>query len=533
MTDEQKRALALARARQRAAQAQQGGAAQQGQEPIATTPDGGRVLRRSDGSLTFTSPGYATSDQDVIARIMKGATPAQASDFTPEVSSGGTAASAARGALQGLTFGFGDEITARGASLLSGREYDAELSAERQRLAKGREDHPVASIGSEVAGAVAAPAAAFKALNNAGFFARSATSSGVAAASGGLYGFGAGEGGAGERLDNAKLTGAISGGIGALAPGGGALAKALFDRVSKSRAPQIAANNAPSTSVLRAQAQKLFEKADNAPALDRSALTSAAEGISQRAERAGLDEALTPQADRAVSRVLDAATDPAPQIPFRDLDILRRQASVPAGNRGNRIESAIGSRLVDDLDDVVEAASPQLGQDVAQARDLWGRLRRTELLEDAASTAQNQSSGVENGLRIEYRKILNNPRKRRGFSKEEIAAMERVVRGSTANNVLKRAGKLGVGVGQQSNSLLALTGTAGGVALAGPAGLAVPILGTAAQKLAERGTRKSAERARNLTAAGGVQNIPQLSQFQRLLAESIARRSANAVEAVR
>lgn len=47
----------------------------EGPQPIATTQDGGQVFRGADGKLSFKSPGYATNDQDAIARIMEGATP--------------------------------------------------------------------------------------------------------------------------------------------------------------------------------------------------------------------------------------------------------------------------------------------------------------------------------------------------------------------------------------------------------------------------------------------------------------------------
>lgn len=44
-------------------------------QPIATTKDGGQIFRMADGKLAFRSPGYATNDQDAIARLMEGATP--------------------------------------------------------------------------------------------------------------------------------------------------------------------------------------------------------------------------------------------------------------------------------------------------------------------------------------------------------------------------------------------------------------------------------------------------------------------------
>lgn len=50
--------------------------AQRGEDVVARTEGGGRVVRQRDGSLAFTSPGYSTTDQDAIAQIMEGATPA-------------------------------------------------------------------------------------------------------------------------------------------------------------------------------------------------------------------------------------------------------------------------------------------------------------------------------------------------------------------------------------------------------------------------------------------------------------------------
>ena len=57
---------------------------QEGPQPIATTRDGGQVFRMADGKLSFKSPGYATNDQDAIARIMEGATPIQEAQRTTD-----------------------------------------------------------------------------------------------------------------------------------------------------------------------------------------------------------------------------------------------------------------------------------------------------------------------------------------------------------------------------------------------------------------------------------------------------------------
>jgi len=173
---------------------------------------------------------------------------------------------------------------------------------------------------------------------------------------------------------------------------------------------------------------------------------------------------------------------------------------------------------------------------VAEARTLWGSMRRSEMIDEAFNRAQNHASGFENGLRSQFRSILNNPQKRRGLSADEIAAMERVVRGSVGTNVLNKLGKLGVGLNQQSNSLMALLGAAGGAAATGGSllgGAAVPIAGTIAQKLGQRGTRRAADFARALSASGGQVPRPQISTMQRLMLEDLVRRGAHTTEAVR
>lgn len=206
-------------------------AGQQGQpfEPpvLYTTKDGGRIYRNSDGKLGYVSEGFATSDQDTIARLLEGATPAEASSWEPIVDPGGADMSGMRGAIQGLTFGLGDEIVARGASTLSGRPYELELKAERQRLKQSREEHPVATYGGEFAGGMATAltgiGAAGQAATRTGQVARTA---GIGAAEGGVYGFNSGEGGFENRVKSGG-DGAAFGAFGGVAarPVGAGLSK--------------------------------------------------------------------------------------------------------------------------------------------------------------------------------------------------------------------------------------------------------------------------------------------------------------------
>lgn len=192
---------------------------------IATTADGGVVRRSNDGTLGFSSPGMSTNDQETIRRIMRGATPVDAS-LVSNIDAGGGVGAAMRGALQGLTFGLGDEIVARGVSALGGKSYDAELQLERARINKGQDQNPGAYYSGMIPGAAAASLAGWGALGvgakGATGLGTAARGAGMGAAEGALYGAGSGEGTRGriEEMVRGVKYGALVGGAAPAVVGG-------------------------------------------------------------------------------------------------------------------------------------------------------------------------------------------------------------------------------------------------------------------------------------------------------------------------
>ena len=196
---------------------------------------GGRIVQGSNGEVSFVSPGYSTTDPAIIRRIMDGVAPAEASAMEAPVSTGGRAGIGARGALQGLTFGGGDEIVAAGQSAFSSTPYPVALEQERSRVRQGREESPVVAYGSEIAGA-AVPSAmlGYGALNaNAGLLGRSLTGAGIGAGEGATYGFLSGEGTMGQRAESAMNGGLIGGAAGGALPSVFSMARAGARRVAE------------------------------------------------------------------------------------------------------------------------------------------------------------------------------------------------------------------------------------------------------------------------------------------------------------
>lgn len=154
---------------------------------------------------------------------------------------------------QGAAFGFGDELTALEAALLGrtpggeffqydqpyGQRYEQALGAERGQQERFREERPIAATGAEAAGAVATalatPLGVLGApVRGASMLANAGRAGAAGAGLGAVYGFGSGEGGAGQRAENAALPTLVGGGVGAAIPfvgqGVGRLTRSLMQR---------------------------------------------------------------------------------------------------------------------------------------------------------------------------------------------------------------------------------------------------------------------------------------------------------------
>lgn len=496
MNKEQQKALALAKARRRRAETE-----------TASYLDGlnGSVVPRI-GAL-----GEPTTIQE-LAENYKPDTRSQEEKMR-DMGKGrdmGPVMSGLVGAAQGGTFGLSDEIIARAMSASPSITYDDALAFNRGILDGAREKAPVAAIGGEALGSILMPAAAFS--KGKTLFGTAVKSAGLGGLLGGAYGFGAGEGGAVERGKNAIGAGLLSAGIGAAIPAISSAANKLYTGAKARAAAKATALVAPSSDDLRSGANAIYDAADLVP-LPRQSFAASTQGAIGAAARKGLDADLTPGAAKVADRMTDAAAASDPAITFGELDILRRKAAVPAGNLANKTESAIGSGFVDAIDDFVDNVDPSLSDAVGKARDMWGRLRRSELVQKAITRASTAASGVENGLRVEFRAILRDPKKMRGFSPSERDAISAVAKGTTFGNIMKKLGVVGISSGGGGSGLGLATGTGFGATVGtmvgGPIGGAIgatipPVIGSVAKKLSERSTVKAAEMARGLAAAGGV-----------------------------
>lgn len=318
----------------------------------------------------------------------------------------------------------------------------------------------------------------------------------TAAASAGAFGE------LGEEIggDTGKITGQI---LGSFAPSAALL-------TAKQSARGLLAQSSPEIKQLKGAARDLYKQIDNlGVTVKPEAVERLSSGLSSEMRKQGFNQRIHPKVSAALDEVSKAASE-GPQK-LEDIDILRRVAQSAARSM-EPDEARLGSIMIEKIDDFLDAAGPatltggkssDAGVLYKQARGLWGRARKAEILEGAFEKAKNQASGFENGLRVQFRSILNNKKLSRGFNEQELEAMRKVVRGGTAENIAKAIGRFGFTEGQATNMLLSSLGVAGGAAVGGaPGAVAVPVIGQVSRNLAQRLTRKNAEFASQIVRSG-------------------------------
>lgn len=204
-----------------------------------------------------------------------------------------------------------------------------------------------------------------------------------------------------------------------------------------------------------------------------------------------------------------------------DLELLRRSLRNVAGDKMDDAAQALSSRMIDKLDDLVDGLSSasvqtsgQSGRPVVdalkEARQMYRIGKKSQLIEDAILRAENAASGVENGLRNEFRKFLNNPSLRKNFTDAELAAIQQVVKGDLPTNALRWFGSFGYPIDQGRSFLGSAMGGGAGAAIGsmvgGPAGAAIggiglPAAGTAARYAALQSTQNAARLAEQAVKA--------------------------------
>ena len=375
------------------------------------------------------------------------------------------------------------------------------------------ERSPVADMAGAVTGGVAgaipvvrgAQALGLGLKAGAGLGARMTAGAAGGAGMGAVYGFDQAD--AGERVQGATsgmLTGAALGGaIPAVGAGIRKVGGSVARRLSNAPKPQII----PS-SQLADEASALYRQAEQSGVtIKPSAMSRALANMEISAGR--INEKLRPKTAGIVEEIQSLKNKP---ITLEELDELRQvvgramKAADPDDVRTLQRMKTTLDAFADNQITPKDITGDISGFDfIKKAREVYSRKAKASTLEEMIERAQNQATGLENGLVIEFRKLANNAKKMKAFSPEEQQLIKDVVRRSGGHSVLRAIGMLSPNStfgGLTTGGALVGGGVLPGAALGG--------VGYGARRGAEALTRAQANRAMSAITSGNMPSIPPL-----------------------
>ena len=264
--------------------------------------------------------------------------------------------------------------------------------------------------------------------------------------------------------------------------------------------------SAPEVEQIKNASRAIYKEIDELNVVAKpSATRSLVDRVVNTANKQRVNKVLTPKSAEAVRIFKEELKSKQPKT-LSDFDDLRKTAQIAASSL-DPADARIGIAMIDEIDEFLDALPSgafkgpdaktvgSIGARYKSARKLWGRARRAEIISEAFSKADLQASGFENGIRTQLRSILNNKKRSRFFTKDELSSMRDVVKGDVSTNTLKLIGRLGFSEGAATNIL----GGLGGLAVLGPA---APVVGQISRKIAQVATQKAANQVDNLIRSG-------------------------------
>lgn len=297
------------------------------------------------------------------------------------------------------------------------------------------------------------------------------------------------------------------------------------EKVLIKEAKKAVVDNTPNVEKLKGASQELYKSLDDSNIkVNIQPYNKFTTKLEQKLIKEGLDIDLTPKANNVLKRI---SAEKGQVHSLSDMTKLRKFAQNAAGTL-DPSDARLGKIIISELDDflgtsgegifkfpiseklrgigserlvkeMVDMEHRHLTRTIDAARDLYGRAKRSELINEAFSNASLAAGGIESGLKSEFTRLLKNKKTKKLFKPHEVVAMNEVAKRPLGRNAARALGKLGFSEG----NVLGLV--VGGGALAAGGGLpslAIPAIGEAAKRVASKMAKSSAKRAQDAVASG-------------------------------
>jgi hypothetical protein len=423
-------------------------------------------------------------------------------------------------ALDGYTFGLGDNVTsAITAGLVSpfsdrtfGDVYNAEQSDKAKAIQFAQENSPKMAMAANIGGSVLSASGLAKGgLTLAG--------RGGTTAMTGIKGLMARSGlmaAEGEAYNAASAVGhneTYTPGLGLLAgAGGNVVGEGLAAGASKLFGAATKKAVVPSYDEIAAQAAQKYRAADAEGVIySPSALKGLLSNVEGDFASRTFEPIAQPGANVAYG-LLKKRIDAGQPMTAEGLKAIRSIAGeqfIPGKASNNALLNMVKQRIDDfsmnpNPSNVIAGNAPKAAMLRKEADKLYSQQKKIETVRKAVDLAEHRAArtgnggNLENTVKQELDKISTSPKKGRGFTPDELAAVDDVVKNQTFRDVLRTAGKLS----PFRHGGAALVGGAGMLYEPVTAGLLMAA-GTAARGLGGAIQKSKVKKIERLIAAGG------------------------------
>lgn len=316
-----------------------------------------------------------------------------------------------------------------------------------KRLAEQLQERPVLSIGSNIAGALLTGGAGAttkggqavaNSLRSGNLAARAGKAGLLGAASGGLAGAGAGSG-LEDRLESASNAGMVGGVAGGAIPVVGAVAGKVAKQFSKS--PTYAGSEE-----IKQLANQAYKKADETGGVLKGWFTNRfLDDIAdiKPASVAGKQVPTDPKLAEALEYVGSLKNQRLTLQDAQNLDEYLGDAidgftTLGQVNKSGQKLLEVQRKLrnsIENADDTLIEGGKQGFESLKEARKLWSaqlKMRDIERIIQKAENTQNPATSIKTG----FNNLLLNAKKSKGYTKEELALIEKAAKGGPVQDIL-------------------------------------------------------------------------------------------------
>ncbi|MFK5949859.1 MAG: hypothetical protein QM500_13940 [Methylococcales bacterium] len=281
--------------------------------------------------------------------------------------------------------------------------------------------------------------------------------------------------------------------------------------------------SAPEVEQIKKASRSIFNELDNSGvAIKQAALKRLESNLDEIVKKQGIRERVTPEAFGAIQEVKKdiALGKPLSTSQMDELRTIAKNSIVATDPNKIRVGTAIVDEIDSFLDDIksvdiekgAQVSAAEVGKKYRTARKLWGRAKRSEMIQDAIEMGSSRKAGVEKGIRNELNNLLNRKKSRKFLTKEDVTAIRKVTDGDFKQNFASMVGGMGLKL-ENSPSIFGGLLSGGGVGaiastIPGLGGAIAPIavgavtIGTISKEIAKKITKGRAQFLKTMSGAG-------------------------------